>query len=246
VRSAVPPDSGSQPASGAEPAATAPTAPLEPAPLLHPVLKKGTPVKTPAAPKPSEVDVCAQKLPPAKDTPAFRAWCQCAAIVGTLVAVQAGCAAPQVRRPVPEEKCPDEAKEAMRELGLDENQFLVQLEKDHPGVEDETRELWLPEGPITGKSLSPRFPEMPYGTLLHGHLWFTEAEDGWEGRGWYVRYTRAELPNGKTYPVCIQLPATGEWPWGRKSKPGLAEVVRVTGAEAMWDGWNEPDPPRKK
>jgi eukaryotic-like serine/threonine-protein kinase len=212
-------------------AASVATAPLEPAPLLTPAPQKGTPMNPPL--KNPAADVCTEKRPPSKDTAAFRAWCRCVGIVGSMVAVQAGCASPQVR-PGPGQFCPEDAKEAMRVLGLDERNISVRLDKNQQPTDPHA---WVlhPEGPVTGVVLSRTIPGMPYGTLLHGHLFF--FPDPWVrgGTATHVRYTRAELPNGKTYPICFEYPSIP-----RAKAEDLAPLATLPAEESatpVWGAW---------
>lgn len=133
-------------------------------------------------------------LPPVRPKPTLK---QCAALIGLLEFLKAGCATVQLR-PEPGE-CPEEAVKAMRKAHqLNPNRPFIWLQAD--ANIDETEEHAVYEnGPITGKPLS--IPSLfPEGTLLDGHLWVSAPGDRVFGR-----FTRARRPDGTTIPLCLEL-----------------------------------------
>ncbi|RKG99321.1 hypothetical protein D7V97_31805 [Corallococcus sp. CA053C] len=72
---------------------------------------------------------------------------------------------------------------------------------------------------MTGLVRNSHNPGLPNGTLLSGYLWTG-------GEGIVGRYTQAQLPDGRTVPVCIE---TGEQGFVRKleeSTPGAAVSIQ--------------------
>lgn len=130
---------------------------------------------------------------------------KCAAASAAL-ALQMGCPGAQVR-PEPG-ACPSEALTAMFKVMHIRRGDSVQLMFDmrQPGYAGEP--AVFADGPVRG-TVVDGFPEIPEGTVLYGQLW--------TGEGLFVaRYTEAQLPNGRTYPVCIARTSRG---WVG-SKPG--------------------------
>jgi serine/threonine-protein kinase len=122
------------------------------------------------------------------------------------------CPAAQVRPDAA--RCPSEALEAMRELKLVLGiPVEIWLDSNNPEGSEEDGELLgnvvVNDGPIT--SLVREDEErLPVGTQLHGRLWTS-------GEKVIGRWTRARTPDGREYPVCLNLASTGKLP---SSRPG--------------------------
>jgi len=148
---------------------------------------------------------------------------RCALLVFTLAWVEAGCPGVQTR-PDPE-ACPQEAVDAMRkELGwsLDggtQPAIIVDVTKriPEPLTKREDALAVFNDGPVTGE-LAEAEGKAPKGTRLEGHLWTA-------GDRIYGRYRRAQLPGGRTVPICVELGNGFDGPGIVKregSKPGAA------------------------
>jgi serine/threonine-protein kinase len=91
------------------------------------------------------------------------------------------------------------------------------------------------EGPIVGR-ITMGEGLLVEGTLLYGHLWTGPGLKTNVGKEAVIgRYTRALLPDGRKYPVCIALGG----PQGRMdrvpgSKPGTVELPREAPVNAVW------------
>jgi serine/threonine protein kinase len=142
-----------------------------------------------------------QKVPP--PVPASPSFKQCAALVGTLAFLNAGCATVHLR-PEPGE-CPKDAVEAMRKFGqpnpLRMQLFVIPDTKQR--ATDDIEEGVYENGPtiaalVDDDRLRPK--KFPPGTLLDGHLWVSAPDDRV-----YGQFTRARLPDGKTVPICLEL-----------------------------------------
>ncbi|WP_224373073.1 serine/threonine protein kinase [Hyalangium versicolor] len=128
---------------------------------------------------------------------------RCALLVFTLAWVEEGCTGVQTR-PEPE-ACPQEAVDAMRkELGWrmgggTQPGIVVDVTKRAPEylTKDEDFFTVHNDGPVTGE-LARDEGKAPKGTRLEGHLWTT-------GDRIYGRYRRAQLPGGRTVPICVEL-----------------------------------------
>jgi serine/threonine-protein kinase len=145
--------------------------------------------------------------------------------VFTLAWVEAGCTGVQ-KRPDPE-ACPQQAVDAMQnELGWrvtggsrgTQPEIVVDVTKGGvPQPLTRREDAWavFNDGPVTGE-LAEDQGKAPKGTRLEGHLWTT-------GDRIYGRYRRAQLPGGRTVPICVEL---GNSPVGldkeEGSKPGHA------------------------
>ncbi len=130
------------------------------------------------------------------------------------------CAGAQVT-PKPQ-RCPPEALEAIKTLDLwRDGKADITLDIRYP---------FRPDAPLVSVSdgdivsvQQERHGRLPAGTLLYGRLWT---------RGEHVvgRYTRAETPDGHTYPVCFVLGnSDGWWPKDPSSKPGAPLLPRTVG-----------------
>jgi len=143
-----------------------------------------------------------------------------------VAALSMGCPGAQVR-PEPGD-CPSEAREVMfsREqkggLRLRPGQsFMLTLDVRQPGPMSDGG--FYADGPVTGVVRISRLPGLPEGTLLSGNLWTS-------GEVAVGRYTEAQLPDGRTVPVCVVLGREGYIEKGPDSKPGAADLNRTVGA----------------
>jgi serine/threonine-protein kinase len=91
------------------------------------------------------------------------------------------------------------------------------------------------EGPVVGR-ITVGAGLLVEGTLLYGYLWIGPGLKDDVGKEAVIgRYTRALLPDGREYPVCIALGG----PHGRMarvpgSKPGTVELPRDFNVNAVW------------
>lgn len=143
-----------------------------------------------------------------------RALTRCAMAVGA--AALTACAGAPVR-PSPG-RCPDGALEAMRKLGV----FVtggasIYTDIRQPGHSGE--DLLVHDGPIVSLTLEP-YGSLPEGTRLYGRLWTGEGRVT-------GRYTRAELPDGTSYPVCLVYAGPAGAKWEAGSKPGAVMTTRT-------------------
>ncbi len=148
-----------------------------------------------------------------------------------------GCPGAQVKPPAPE-RCPEEARKAMfEELGLKTYSNLSAIidvnQPPDPDAHDQSLRGTYRDGPIVGmvEGEPPEVdPRLPAGTLLYGQLW-TGPDVLYRGDPAITgRYTRARLPDGRTYPVCIVLGSTPSEPSVRAEPgptPGTKQVPRV-------------------
>jgi serine/threonine-protein kinase len=136
-----------------------------------------------------------------------------------------GCTAAQVR-PLPDD-CPQETIRNMEEIGVfEERKLLVILDIHQPGKITE-------EGVYrTGEIVSQVNADgalsraLPPGTLLFGQLW-TEGLTKEGDPAVYGRYTEAQLPDGRRFPICGALyDWTGLLRKEPGSKPGAARLTR--------------------
>ncbi len=144
-----------------------------------------------------------------------------------------GCPAVQVK-PEPAE-CPTEATEAMfKELKIrTASELRALVDVDQPGEIGE-RGLFQ-EGPVVGR-ITVGEGLLVEGTLLYGHLWTGPGLKDEVGREAVIgRYSRALLPDGRKFPVCIALGG----PQGRMDrvpgfKPGTVQIPRDAPVNAVW------------
>lgn len=212
---------------GPEPA----PAPPPPSPSPSPQ-EKGPPVKARSTPSTSAPAVCSGKEPPPHGTAAWRAWCQCAGIVGTLVAFQAGCTGPQVRPA--SEPCPQEARDAAKELDdLDGGGVCIDQSQLCDADTHHIRP-WIKEGPVTGRlfALGSDQNQALIGALFFGEVRITDAAKG-EAT---VRYTLVQLPDGKKYPICME----GEFGNGVAAKAGAVQATGAITNGHIHDNWEYP------
>jgi serine/threonine-protein kinase len=104
--------------------------------------------------------------------------------------------------------------------------FMLTLDRRQPGAAGGKLGVYA-DGPVTGVvRISDARGALPEGTLLSGYLWTS-------GEVAVGRYTEAQLPDGRTLPVCVVLGRKGyveKWP---DSKPGAAQLNRTIGAYAV-------------
>ncbi|QDE67297.1 protein kinase [Myxococcus xanthus] len=137
-------------------------------------------------------------------------------------ALSIGCPGAQVR-PEPG-ACPSEAREVMfrweQKGGLrlsPGDSVLLTLDRRQPGFQGEAGTY--ADGPVTGVVLRSYLKGLPEGTRLSGYLWTS-------GEFLVGRYTEAELPDGRTVPVCFALGRRGYIEKWEESKPGATVVGR--------------------
>ncbi|QAT88441.1 serine/threonine protein kinase [Corallococcus coralloides] len=153
---------------------------------------------------------------PARDRSLVRGCTLAVGAASTLIA----CAGAQV---VPKpQRCSTNALEAMKALKLRrDGKAAITLDIRHPFRPDALLTT-VGDGDIVSV-LEEKHGGLPEGTLLHGRLW----TGGEEVVG---RYTRAETPDGRTYPVCFVLGnSDGRWPKAPGSKPGAVVLPRNVG-----------------
>ncbi|NTX57533.1 serine/threonine protein kinase [Myxococcus sp. CA039A] len=150
---------------------------------------------------------------------------KCAAATAA-VALQMGCPGSSQVRPGPSE-CPSEAREAMFEvLRLQEGDAVtLTLDMNQPGPNG--REGLYADGPVRGV-VRNGIPELPTGTVLRGQLWTS-------GGALLARYTEAQYPNGRTYPVCIAIGENGAEEGIEGSVPGAVRFPRSYPASVVKD-----------
>ncbi len=227
--------------STAEPAPSAPmSARLGPAPAPAPAppspptppQEKGPTVKARPTPSTSAAPhVCSRKEPPPHGTPAWRAWCQCASLVGTLAAFQAGCSGPQVRPG--SEPCPQEALDVMKQFHPQGVLLSVCLDPTQRCARD-NRNVWVKSGPLTSRVFDNHdYKAIPEDSLLFGEVKITGTDQ--DGAHATVRYTLIQFPDGKKYPVCIESKLGS----GVPAKPGAvrsgSNVVAGVGDQNGWE-----------
>jgi len=144
-------------------------------------------------------------------------------------ALQLGCPGAQVR-PEPAD-CPAEARDVMfnweRKDGMrlyPGDSVMLTLDRRQPGPLGEFGVYT--DGPVTGVVRISDLKVLPEGTLLSGYLW-TGGEFA------VGRYTEAQLPDGRTFPVCIVTGRNGYVEKWSDSKPGAAQLNRTVGAYAV-------------
>ncbi|MCY1031968.1 serine/threonine-protein kinase [Corallococcus sp. BB11-1] len=137
----------------------------------------------------------------------------------------AACAGSPVR-PEPQ-RCPQAALDAMKELRMHRDAKAgITLDIRYPWRVD-AQELTVKDGDIVSVQKS-RLGRLPEGTLLYGRLWTG-------GEKVVGHYTRAETPDGHTYPVCIVLGNREDGGWWKSphSKPGATVVERTIGVTVV-------------
>lgn len=144
-----------------------------------------------------------------------------------------GCPAAQVK-PEPAD-CPTEATETMFQVlqirTASPLRALVDVKQ--PG---EVGEMGLyKEGPVVGR-ITVGEGLLVEGSLLYGNLWTGPGLMDDFGREAVIgRYTRAVLPDGKEYPVCIALGGPdGRMPRLPGSESGSVQLPRDAPVNAVW------------
>lgn len=141
---------------------------------------------------------------------------KCAA-ASAAVALQLGCPSSSQVRPSPSE-CPAEALAAMRKLSFPpRSDFHLTIDMRQPG--DPTEHGVYGDGPVRGVVWKGR-SYLPKGTIFHGQLWTADGN-------LYARYTRADFPDGNSYPVCVAIGDKGPEPGLEGSKPGAVVFERT-------------------
>ncbi|NOK13131.1 serine/threonine protein kinase [Corallococcus exercitus] len=171
------------------------------------------------APLPPEKDTMSIPLkqdPPVRGRSLSRGCTWAVGAATTLIA----CSSAQVL-PKPQ-RCPTEALEAMKALKLRRDaKVTITVDIRYPDRLDADM-IAVHDGDIVSVQ-EEAYGGLPKGTLLYGRLW----TGGERVRG---RYTRAETPDGRTYPVCFGLGNDdGFWPLETGSKPGAALLPRTAG-----------------
>jgi len=227
-----------------------PTQPLAPLPV-----KKGSPVTTAGPVSHSPEALCQRTQPPPRGSKEFRAWCKCAAIVGTLAAANAGCASAPVR-PDPG-RCPQEVQDTLQEaLGIEpETRVAYVTLGSEPTPEPKRIEyMAVKEGPITAVVIRPQPPSwppgLPMGTVLHGYVWTdlsfkktTHPDTGEILEYALIRFTSFTLPNGKSFPACmVGFDNDGLAVKHAGSRPGVAVIYRFGGIHTI-KTWPPPPGP---
>ncbi|WP_309894746.1 protein kinase domain-containing protein [Archangium sp.] len=146
-----------------------------------------------------------------------------------------GCPSVQVKPPKPEQ-CPKEVTDLMfKELELQPGRAMqVVIDVNQPRVA-ETPDGLYQDGPVVGRVWYGQ-GRLVEGTLLYGYLWTGPGiKDEYGGEAIIGRYTKALLPDGKEYPVCLSL----NGPPGRMdrvpgSKPGTVSLPREHTVTAVW------------
>ncbi|WP_043709890.1 serine/threonine protein kinase [Corallococcus macrosporus] len=135
------------------------------------------------------------------------------------------CSSSQVR-PEPA-RCPSEALESMRQLGLDLGLGgFIQLDLQQPDDSYQTNySIVVSDGPITSRLDEP-MGRLPANTLFYGRIW----TGGEKIQG---RYTRARTPDGSEYPVCFILGNETGMSKYRGSRPGHTRAHPWSNAQVV-------------
>jgi eukaryotic-like serine/threonine-protein kinase len=141
-----------------------------------------------------------------------------------------GCPSVPARPPVEEEACPQEAIKGMEALGVTPFQrgFIEAiLDSSQPGT-DEQLGVYR-SGPITSRIVRDKYAHhpLPEGTVLRGYLWTGPGIRRHGREAVYARWTVAELPDGRRYPVCFCLnDPSCRYEWKEGSTPEAAKLPR--------------------
>lgn len=124
-------------------------------------------------------------------------------------------------------RCPAEALESMRQLGLDlRSRGHIQLDIQQPDDSYQTNySIVVSDGPITSRLDGP-IDRLPANTLLYGRIW----TGGEKIQG---RYTRARTPDGSEYPVCFILGNETGMSKYRGSRPGHTRAHPWSNAQVV-------------
>ncbi|RKH55814.1 serine/threonine protein kinase [Corallococcus aberystwythensis] len=177
----------------------------------------------PPSPAPLRQEKDAMSIPLKQDPPVrgrslSRGCTWVAGAATTLIACSGAQVVPKPQR------CPTEALEAMKALKLRRDaKVTVTVDIRYPDRLDAAADmLAVHDGDIISVQ-EEEYGGLPKGTLLYGRLWTG-------GERVMGRYTRAETPDGRTYPVCFVLGNDdGFWPLESGSKPGAALLPRTAG-----------------
>jgi serine/threonine-protein kinase len=183
----------------------APEAAAIPAPVARATLQQETRVKTPA------------KAPPIPHPPKQKGSTASkkvgAAVLGCALA--SGCPSPATTAQVlppsplpPPAECPPGARQAMEELGL-----LYRGSAGMVHIRGADRFITVRPGPVTLRLTGEDYwGKLPRGTLFSGEQVFGERVQG--------RFTQAHTPEGKSYPVCLELMSGPRWGWEKEPGSG--------------------------
>ncbi|NNB94813.1 serine/threonine protein kinase [Corallococcus exiguus] len=175
----------------------------------------------PPSPAPLQLEKDTMSIPLKQDPPGRgRSLSRgCTLAVGAATTLIACSGAQVVPKP---QRCPTEALEAMKALKLRRDaKAAITVDIRYPFRPD-AEMLAVHDRDIVSVQKEKR-GDLPEGTLLYGRLWTG-------GERVMGRYTRAETPDGRTYPVCLVLGNDdGFWPLETGSKPGAALLPRTAG-----------------
>jgi hypothetical protein len=166
--------------------------------------------------------------------------------VGTLAAVNAGCAGAQLRPdPGP---CPQEAQDNLERL-FDPVRggklFISLVNKPAPELPKKQEFIAFKEGPVTARVIRLDNKKdsrgIPVGSLLFGYLW---PDTDFGPQYAMLRFNRVQTPEGKSYQVCIVgFDGDGLITKEEGSSPGAAIVPRFGYAMPAWTKWPPPPGP---
>jgi protein kinase-like protein len=192
----------------------APHGAATPAPVARATFPSETRVKTPAKAK-------APTLPKQTGSTATKVG---AAVLGCALA--SGCPSPATTAHVlpppplpPPAECPPGAAQAMEELALPRGGAGVGI------LGAKGMSITVRPGPVTLRLDESYYGKLPRDTLFTGELLFGERVQG--------RITQAYTPEGKSYPVCLELRYSGEWGW--KKREGSGQDTAVVPNSAVLD-----------
>ncbi|HYO66517.1 MAG TPA: hypothetical protein VEU33_10570 [Archangium sp.] len=114
----------------------------------------------------------------------------------------------------PPAECPPGAAQAMEELALmdGEGNHLIEI---HPFQADYRT---VRPGPVTIRVANGRgWGKLPGGTLITGQLLFGERVQ--------ACLTQAYTPDGKSYPVCLEVHSNTRWGWAKEKGSGQDTAV---------------------
>ncbi|MGZ3457241.1 MAG: serine/threonine protein kinase [Archangium sp.] len=198
---------------------------LVPSPMAEPGASAPTQRGTPSVPHFTDLQVPAASPRSSSRSSILVAWL-CAA-------TGLGCPAAQVK-PEPA-NCPSDATQAMfKELKIRTASPLYALIDVNQPEEAGKMGLYQ-DGPVVGR-VTDGEGLLVEGTLLYGHLWTGPGLADDVGREAVIgRYTKAVLPNGKEYPVCIALGGPqGRMPRQPGAKSGTVQLPRAAPVNAVW------------
>jgi serine/threonine-protein kinase len=193
------------------------------------------PVARATPPQEKHVKTPAKAPPPPKKTgsPATQVG---AAVLGCALAT--GCPSPATTAPVrptpplpPPAECPPGAQESMKELGL-----LYRSSEGGVHIRGGDRLIPVRPGPVTWRlTHADYWGRLPEGTLFSGEAVFGgELVQG--------RFTQAHTPEGKSYPVCLEVFSDGQWGWRKWKGSGQDTAIilnsgRLRPVERFGEAW---------